>query len=108
MTSTHTHATGVNEDNQYQPPPADADQALDRQTPVSEALLRSTIDSLEHLDEFLRRHANPSIREDLRAYAISQGWHPITGPNAFLDTISLLAHSLAHATTRPERTDADT
>jgi hypothetical protein len=104
MTSTHAHATRVNDDNQYQPPPADADPTPDRHIPIPEALLRSTIDSLEHLDEFLRRHANPTIREDLRAYAVSQGWHPVTGPNAFLDIIGLLAHSLAHAA-KPSRKD---
>jgi hypothetical protein len=107
MTSTNDRVVGVSEDDQYQQPPTDAAPAPDRQALVSQALLRSTIDSLQRLDEFFRRYTNPSIREDLRAYALAQGWHPITGPEAFLDTIAFLAHSLSHAITDEAETGTD-
>ena len=108
MTSTDDRVVGVSEDDQYQQPPTDTDLAPDRQALVSEALLRSTINSLERLDEFFRRYTNPSIREDLRTYALAQGWHPITGPEAFLDAIAFLAHSLSLAVTDAEETGTGT
>lgn len=94
----------VSEDDQYQEPPADA-YPPDRQVLVSESLLRSTIDSLEQIDEFFRRYANPSIRGDLRAYALAQGWHPTAGPGAFLDAIAFGLRSLDLAITDRAETD---
>lgn len=108
MTSTAQFAAddgvvAVSEDDQYQEPPADA-YPPDRQVLVSESLLRSTIDSLERIDEFFRRYANPSIREDLGAYALAQGWHPIAGPGAFLDAIAFGVRSLTFAIRDREET----
>jgi hypothetical protein len=108
MTSTAQFAADdgvvvVSEDDQYRQPPADA-YPPDRQVLVSEPLLRSTIDSLERIDEFFRRYASPSIREDLHAYALAQGWHPTTGPGAFLDAIAFGVRSLTLAITDREET----
>jgi hypothetical protein len=108
MTSTDRFAAddSVNvfsEDDQYQEPPADANPHH-RQVLVSEALLCSTIDSLARIDEFFRRYANPSVHNDLRTYAQAQGWHPITGPGAFLDAIAFRAHHLSHTITNDEET----
>lgn len=47
----------------------------------------------------MRRHANPSVREDLRAYAEAQGWHPTAGPEALLDGIGFAAYNLTAALT---------
>ena len=69
----------------------------DELIPIPETLIRSTIDSLEHLDEFLRRYASPALRNDLRVYAQAQGWHPTTGPGAPLDAVAFGAHTLTHA-----------
>jgi hypothetical protein len=104
MTSTAQFAADVvvvSEDDQYQEPPADT-YPPDRHVLISEALLRSTIDSLEGIDEFFRHYANPSIRADLRAYALAQGWHPSTGPGAFLDAIAFGVRSLTLAITDRE------
>lgn len=93
------------EDDQYLDHPDDAYPTPDRQIPASAALVRAAIDSLQHVEEFLRHYANPSVHDDLRAYAQAQRWHPGTGPEAFLDGIALDAHSLTralHATGREE------
>jgi hypothetical protein len=91
-------------DEEYHEPPADAYPMPDRPILVSQELIRSTIDSLERTEEFFRHHANPSTREALRAYAQTQGWHPATGPEAFLDGIAFAAHSLRLALTDREDT----
>ncbi|HZN71714.1 MAG TPA: hypothetical protein VFC00_08555 [Micromonosporaceae bacterium] len=98
-----TDSRPADEDEQYQEPPDDAYPIPDRQIPVSEALIRSVIDSLERVEDFIRRYANPSVHQDLRHYAQTQGWHPATGPEAFLDSIALGAHSLAHVLTAERR-----
>jgi hypothetical protein len=97
QSTTDSGLTG--EDSQYQEPPADAYPAPDRQIHVSADLIRSTIDSLERIEDFLRRYASPSVREDLRTYAQAQDWHPTTGPEALLDSIAITAHSLTRALT---------
>jgi hypothetical protein len=74
------------EDDQYLEPPTDACPAQPRQILVSATLIRSAIDSLEHVEKFFRRYTNPSVRDDLRAYALAQGWR--TGPDAPLDSIA--------------------
>jgi hypothetical protein len=88
------------------PPTNDVDPTPDKQIPVSETLIRSTIDSLEHIDEFFRRYASPALRDDLHAYAQAQGWHPTAGPGAFLDAIAFGAYALTH--TLNDRKDTDT
>jgi hypothetical protein len=55
------------EDDQYLEPPTDACPAQPRQILVSATLIRSAIDSLEHVEKFFRRYTNPSVRDDLRA-----------------------------------------
>ncbi len=98
-----TDSWPADEDEQYQEPPEDAYPIPDRQIPVSEALIRSVIDSLERVEDFIRGHANPSVHQDLRHYAQTQGWHPATGPEAFLDSIALGAHSLTRVLTAESR-----
>ncbi|MEV0128954.1 hypothetical protein AB0H83_10850 [Dactylosporangium sp. NPDC050688] len=87
-------------------PPDNTHPPPDKLIPVPETLIRSTIDSLERLDEFFRRYASPGLRQDLRAYAQAQGWHPTTGPGALLDAIAFGAHALTHALN--DRKDSDT
>ena len=107
MTSTQQSTTDSRpdrEDSQYQEPPAEAYPAPDRPVLVSEALIRSTIDSLQRIEDFLRHHTNPTVRGDLRAHAEGQGWHPAAGPEAFLDGIALGAYGLSLVLTDREET----
>jgi hypothetical protein len=57
----------------------------------------SAIETLRQVEEFLRRYANPTVRDDLRTFAIAMGLGPDHRVEGFLGTIALEAHSLDHA-----------
>jgi hypothetical protein len=66
---------------------------------VPDRVVTSTIDTLTRFEEFLRHHASPTVHAELRTYAITQGWHPVSGTEALLDDLGLDAHALYLALT---------
>lgn len=59
---------------------------------------RSMLDTLRHVDEFLRQ-AGPATRAELRTFCAARGWSPAGGAGVLIDSIGLHALTLHRAIT---------
>lgn len=75
--------------DEYHEPPDDALPAAQPPVTVPAAVIASTIETLNLLDEFLRRHASNTTRAELRAFAATKGWHPVQGAEVLIDGVGL-------------------
>lgn len=102
--------------DEYQEPPDDAFPPEEPPVAVPAAVVASTMQTLNLLDGFFRRHASTATRTELRVFAGRQGWDPIHGAEVLIEGIGLNALSLdwardaAHAipdddTAQPSITD---
>jgi predicted RNA-binding Zn-ribbon protein involved in translation (DUF1610 family) len=82
--------------DEYTEPPEDVRREMDRSITLTVTSARTILDTLHHLDEFLRCHASPAVRAEFRAFCTAQGWSAC-GTDAFVDTIGLHALALRHA-----------
>jgi hypothetical protein len=88
----------ASEDDAYSAPPEDVYSLLDAApvaVPVTAVI--STIETLQHFEEFFRRHASAAVQAELRAFCAAQGWHGVCGAEALLDNLGFNAGSLRHA-----------
>ncbi len=84
----------MNEDTgEYTKPPEDVLRDMERMITLKVTSVQAILDTLHHLDAFWRRHASPTAHAELRTYCTAQGWSPVCGTHAFLDSIGL--HALA-------------
>jgi hypothetical protein len=58
-------------------------------TRTAAAVMASTLDTLNLLDQFFRLHASTATRAELRQLAGLQGWDPIQGAEILLEGIGL-------------------
>ncbi len=79
--------------DEYTEPPEDVLRELDRSVTLSATSAQAIWRTLRHVDEFLRCHASPVVRAELRAFCAAQGWDAVCGTDAFVDSIGL--HALA-------------
>jgi hypothetical protein len=79
--------------DEYTEPPEDVLRELDRSVTLTVTSAQAIGQTLRHVDEFLRCYASPAVRAELRAFCAAQGWSPICGADAFLDSIGF--HALA-------------
>lgn len=95
---------------EYTEPPEDVRREMERTLTLTVASARTILRTLHHLDQFLRCHASPAVRAELRAFCQAQGWSAICGAAAFVDSIGLhslaLRHAIAAATADPSRDDS--
>lgn len=93
---------------EYTEPPDEQRQALHRAAAMPVSLpgtaARSMLDTLHHVDEFLRQ-AGPATRAELRAFCAAQGWSPTGGAGVLIDSVGLHALTLHHAITSTTITD---
>jgi hypothetical protein len=82
---------------EYQEPPDDAFPAPEPPVAVPATAISSTLQTLNLLDEFFRRHASTATRTELRAFAALQGWDPVQGAETLIEGIGLDALSLTWA-----------
>jgi hypothetical protein len=90
--------------DEYQEPPDDAISQPQPATTVPAAVISSTLETLNLLDQYFRLHASTATRAELREFAAMQGWDPIQGAEVLIEGIGLNAYSLARAC---DATDAD-
>jgi hypothetical protein len=83
--------------DEYQQPPADAIAPSQPPVTVPAAVIASTLETLDLLDQFFRLHASATTHAELRHFAGLQGWDPTQGADVLVDTIGLDAHLLAQA-----------
>jgi hypothetical protein len=83
--------------DEYTEPPEDVRREMDRSITLTVTSARTIQDTLHHIDEFLRCHASPAMRAELRAFGVAQGWSATCGTDAFVDSIGLHALALRHA-----------
>jgi hypothetical protein len=88
----HTRPT-----EEYPEPPDDAFPQPEPPVAVPAAVVASTMQTLNLLDEFFRRHASTATRAELRVFAGRQGWDPIQGAEVLIEGIGLDALSLGWA-----------
>jgi hypothetical protein len=82
---------------EYQEPPDDAFPPAEPPVAVPATVIASTLNTLNLLDEFFRRHASTTTRAELRAFAALQGWDPVQGAETIIEGIGLDALSLTWA-----------
>jgi hypothetical protein len=70
---------------------------MDRTVTLPTTSAQAILDTLRHLDEFLRCHATAAVHDELRAFSTAQGWSRFCGVDAFIDSISFTALALHHA-----------
>jgi hypothetical protein len=82
----------------YPTPPEDA-YPLPDEAPVAvpATVVASTVQTLQHFEEFFRRHASAAVHAELRAFCVTQGWHSVCGAEALLDDLGWDAGSLRRA-----------
>jgi hypothetical protein len=83
--------------DEYQEPPADAISPPQPAVIVPGAVIASTLQTLNLLDEFFRLHASTAARAELRQFAGRQGRDPIQGAEVLIESIGLDAHGLTRA-----------
>jgi len=83
--------------DEYPQPPDDAFPPPQPPVTVPAALIASTLETLNLLDEFLRRHASAATRAELQAFAALHGWDPVQGAQTIIEGIGLDALSLTWA-----------
>jgi hypothetical protein len=98
--------------DEYTEPPEDVRREMGRTLTMTVTSAQTILDTLRHLDLFLRCHASPVVRAELRAFCQAQGWSAC-GTDAFLDSIGFDALALRHAiaaaaTVDPSRDDPAT
>ena len=113
MTASTTESTEVeNAELEYPEPPEEVQQALQHADALSISLPATTahtmLDTLRHVDEFLRCHAGSATQAELRAYCATQGWSPACSTSALIDRIGLHALALHHAITTAHHPGANT
>jgi hypothetical protein len=92
--------------DEYTEPPEDVRREMDRSITLRAASAQAILHTLHHMDEFLRCHASPAVRAELRAFCAAQGWSATCGTAAFVDSIGLHALALRHAIAAPAQTAA--
>jgi hypothetical protein len=70
---------------------------------VPSAVVESTVDTLNLLDEFFRRYASGATRAELRGFAAARGWDPVQGTEVLIEGIGLDALSLTWARDAADR-----
>jgi hypothetical protein len=97
--------------DEYIEPPEHVRREMDRTLTLTVISAQTIANTLHHVDEFLRCHASPAVRAELRAYCAAQGWAPVGGTEAFLDSLGFTALALRHAidtaTDHADTADAD-
>jgi hypothetical protein len=83
--------------DEYQEPPADAIAPPQPAAILPGAVIASTLETLNLLDEFFRLHASATSLAELRHFAGLQGWDPIQGAAVLIDSIGLDAARLTQA-----------
>jgi hypothetical protein len=83
--------------DEYTEPPEDVRREMDRTLTLTVASAQTILDALHQVDQFLRCHASPAVRAELRAFCQAQGWSAICGTAAFVDSIGFNALALRHA-----------
>jgi hypothetical protein len=83
--------------DEYTEPPEEARREMDRTVTLTATSAQTILDTLRHVDEFLRCYASPAVRTELRGYCVAQGWSAVCGPDAFVDSIGLDASALHRA-----------
>jgi hypothetical protein len=95
---------------EYTEPPEDVRREMQRSITLTVTSAQTLLDTLRHLDEFLRCYAGPAVRAELRAFCAAQGWSPVCGADAFVDSIGFTAlalHGAIDAATDTADTDRD-
>ena len=82
---------------EYQEPPDDAITQPQPATTVPAAVMNSTLQTLNLLDQYFRLHASTAARADLRQFAARQGWDPTQGAEVLIESIGLNAYGLTRA-----------
>jgi len=83
--------------DKYPQPPEGAFPLPQPPVTVPAAAVASTLETLNLLDEFLRRYASAATRTELQAFAALHGWDPVQGAQTIIDSIGLDALSLGRA-----------
>jgi len=83
--------------DEYQEPPDDALPPPQPPVIVPATVIASTLETLNLLDEYFRRHANTATRAELRQFAGLQGWNPVQSAEVLIEGIGLNARSLTRA-----------
>jgi hypothetical protein len=83
--------------DQYTEPPEDVRREMDRTVTLTAASAQTLLDTLRHLDEFLRCYASPVVRAELHAFCTNQGRSAVCGAAAFVDSIGFITVALRHA-----------
>jgi hypothetical protein len=83
--------------DEYQEPPDDAFPPPQPPVTVPAAVVASTLQTLNLLDEFFRGHASAATRTELQAFAALHGWDPVQGAETLIEGIGLDALSLVWA-----------
>jgi hypothetical protein len=83
--------------DEYTEPPEDVRREVQRSITLTVTSAQTLLDTLRHLDEFLRCYAGPTAQAELRAFCTAQGWSPVCGADAFVDSIGFSALALHHA-----------
>jgi hypothetical protein len=64
---------------------------------VPATVIASTLETPNLLDEYFRRRASTTTRDELRAFAGLQRWDPVQGAEILIEGIGLDARSLIRA-----------
>jgi hypothetical protein len=84
--------------DEYQEPPDDAFPPEQPPMLMPADVVTSTLETLNLLDEYFRRHASPTARADLRAFAARQGCgDPDQGAQIIIEGIGINALALTRA-----------
>jgi hypothetical protein len=83
--------------DEYTEPPADVLREMERTLTLSLTSAQAILDTLHHMDQFLRCYTSPAMRGELRAFCTAQGWSAICATDAFIDTIGFTAATLRWA-----------
>lgn len=96
---------------EYTEPPEDVRREMQRSITLTVTSARTLLDTLRHLDEFVRCYAGPATQAELRAFCAAQSWSPARGADAFVDSIgftALVLHGAIDAATATDHADAGT
>jgi hypothetical protein len=83
--------------DEYQEPPDDALPPPQPPILVPADVVASTLQTLNLLDEYFRRHASTATRAELRTFAGLQGWDPVQGAEVLIEGIGIDALALTRA-----------
>lgn len=88
--------------DEYTEPPEEVRRQMDRTVTLPATSAQTILDTLRHLDEFLRCHASAAVLDELRAFSAAQSRSAAYGPvgavvcgvDALIDTIGFTALTL--------------